>query len=113
MVDDQGRPAPGSTVVVFSEDAEHWVPYSRYVKAARPSPDGQFSMVGLPPGTYRALARDGIEHGQWEDRAWLEGARDEGSRFVLVDGATESVRLKVVPSVNGSTLTAMPLSQPR
>jgi hypothetical protein len=93
VTDPAGKPAAGCTVVVFSEDPAHWVPYSRYIKAARPSPDGQFSISGLPPGTYRALALDLIERGEWEDREWLERMRDAGARVVLAEGGTQTLRL--------------------
>lgn len=94
VTDPAGKPSISSTVVVFSEDPEHWVPGSRYVAAARPAPDGQFSITGLPAGTYRALALDTIERGQWEDRSWLEQMRDEGARFVLADGGAHTLQLK-------------------
>ena len=95
VTDTSGKPASEATVVVFSEDADHWVPYSRYVQATRPSSDGRFSLKGLPPGTYRAIVRDFIEQGQWEDREFLESMRDEGVRFVLADGGTETLSLRL------------------
>lgn len=95
VVDAAGRPAPGATVVVFSEEPEHWVPHSRYLRAVRPSGDGQFAIPALPAGTYRVVVSDTIEHGQWEDRAWLEAMRDEGTRFVLVEGDAERLSLRL------------------
>src|SRR5688500_2465077 len=95
VTDISGKPASEATVVVFSEDADHWVPHSRSVQATRPSSDGRFSVKGLPPGTYRAIVRDFIEQGQWEDRAFLDSIRDEGVRFVLREGATETLNLRL------------------
>jgi serine/threonine protein kinase len=45
--------------------------------------------VRHPGATTRNLpvVSDTIEQGQWEDRAWLEAMRDEGMRFVLIEGA--------------------------
>jgi hypothetical protein len=95
VVDAAGRPAPGATVVVFSEEPEHWVPHSRYLRAIRPSADGQFMIPALPAGTYRVVVSDTIEEGQWEDRAWLEAMRDEGVRVVLIEGAAERLSLRL------------------
>jgi hypothetical protein len=95
VTDTSGKPAGDATVVVFSEDDDHWLPYSRYVQATRPSSDGRFSLKGLPPGTYRAIVRDFIEQGQWEDRQFLDSMRDEGVRFVLGEGATETLNLRL------------------
>lgn len=95
VTDATGKPARQATVVVFSEDSDRWRPYSRYVQATRPSSDGRFSLKGLPPGTYRAIVRDFIEQGQWEDRLFLESMRDDGIRFVLADGGTEMLSLRL------------------
>ena len=90
-----GRPAPGATVMVFSEEPDHWGPHSRYLRAVRPSGDGEFVIPALPPGTYRAVVSDTIEQGQREDRAWLEAMRDEGTRFVLIEGGAERLSLRL------------------
>jgi hypothetical protein len=95
VTDSTGKPASQATVVVFSEEPEHWRPYSRYIQATRPSADGSFLIKGLPPGTYRAIVRDFIEQGQWEDREFLESVRDEGVRFVLADGGAERLTLRL------------------
>ena len=65
------------------------------MQATRPSNDGRFSLKGLPPGTYRAIVRDFIEQGEWEDRRFLESMRDEGIRFVLGEGGTEMLSLRL------------------
>jgi 5-hydroxyisourate hydrolase-like protein (transthyretin family) len=95
VLDSAGKPASQATVVVFSEDADHWRPFSRYLQAARPSSDGRFSIRGLPPGAYRVIVRDFIEQGQWEDRQFLESVRDEGVRVVLAEGGAETVTLRL------------------
>ena len=92
---DRGKPSSAATILVFSEDSDHWVPGSRLVKTARPGADGAFTLRDLPAGTYRALARDYVEEGQWEDPKFLESVRDAGVRVVLADGGTESVTLKL------------------
>jgi hypothetical protein len=95
VLDAAGKPASQATVVVFSEDADHWRPFSRYLQAARPSADGRFSIKGLPAGAYRVIVRDFIEQGQWEDRQFLESVRDEGIRVLLAEGAAETVTLRL------------------
>lgn len=97
VTDGSGKPVSHATVVVFSEEAEHWRPYSRHVQATRPSADGKFQIKGLPPGTYRAIVRDFIEQGQWEDRQFLESVRDEGVRFVLSEGGAQMLTLRLEP----------------
>jgi hypothetical protein len=93
VVDRDGRPAPSATIVAFADDDTLWMPGTRFTRALRPGRDGQFVIKGLPPGTYRVIARDAIEEGQWEDRAFLEEARDQAVRVVLGDGAAERIAL--------------------
>ena len=64
-------------------------------RTSRPSADGQFAIPALPAGTCRVGVSDTIEQGQWEDRAWLEAMRDDGTGFVLLDGAAERLSLRL------------------
>ena len=98
VVDEAGKPTSGATVVVFAEDDTLWIPGSRFVRSMRPGHDGRFSMAGLPPGTYRAVAREFVEDGQWEDREFLESLRDAGFKFILGEGGSEALTLKVPAS---------------
>lgn len=65
------------------------------IRVTRPAADGQFVISGLPAGTYRAIARDYVEDGQWEDRTFLEAARADALRLTLGDGATETISLRL------------------
>jgi hypothetical protein len=93
--DAKGQPTTAASVIVFSENSQHWTPYSRFLRIVRPGVDGQFSVGLLPPGTYRAVALDYVEPGQHEDKAFLESIRDEGARIVLAEGGSETVTLRV------------------
>jgi hypothetical protein len=95
VVDDTGNPSSAATVIVFSDDADLWFPGSRAVRAARPSADGSFRFVGLPSGTYHAIARDFVENGQWEDRTFLEGLREGATKVVLGDGGSQAITLNL------------------
>lgn len=44
------------TAVIFVTDPDRWNPSSRHVAFARGNPQGQFNVVGLPPGEYVAAA---------------------------------------------------------
>ena len=93
--DAKGQPTAAASVIVFSENAQHWTPYSRFLRIVRPGADGQFSIGALPAGTYRAVALDNIEPGQHEDKTFLESIRDDGVRVALGEGGTESVTLRL------------------
>ncbi|HJR58449.1 MAG TPA: carboxypeptidase-like regulatory domain-containing protein [Vicinamibacterales bacterium] len=93
--DAAGAPAPDSTVVIFSENAALWRPASRHVRAVRPDRSGRFSVTGLPAGVYRAIARDLVLEGQWEDPAFLQDLMKAAARIELAEGAVETVKLRV------------------
>jgi hypothetical protein len=69
------------------------------VSSAWPAPDadGRFSISGLPAGAYRAIARPFVEEGEWEDRNFLEAARDGGLKFELAAGGSETISVKLPP----------------
>lgn len=95
VLDKKGQPTNAASVIVFSEDAQYWLPFSRLLHTVRPGADGRFSIAALPAATYRVVALDYVEPGQHEDKTFLESIRDEGVRIVLGDGASESVTLRV------------------
>ena len=95
VVDADDRPAPDATILVFASDASRWTAASRFIKIARPRADGQFTVSGLIPGRYLAVARASIEDGQWEDPAFLKSLVDSAAPFEarLEEAATLDLRL--------------------
>jgi hypothetical protein len=87
------QPAPESTVVIFAHDRARWTIGSRYIRATRPDSAGHFSVAGLPAGVYRAVARDFLPDGQWEDPDFLQSLLASAIRFELAEGATEAITL--------------------
>jgi protocatechuate 3,4-dioxygenase beta subunit len=81
VLDADDRPAPDATIVVFAADASRWTVASRFIKIARPRSDGQFTVSGLIPGRYLAVARPSIAEGQWEDPAFLKSLVDTAAPF--------------------------------
>jgi hypothetical protein len=98
VVDSLGKATSDATVVVFSNDGDLWMPASRFVRVARPDANGRYSIVGLPAGDYCAVVQGFVELGQWEDRSFLEAARSGAVRFVLLDGGSAALTLKLPPS---------------
>lgn len=65
-LDRRSAPVPDTTVLVFSSNRGHWSPHSRFTRIVRSTVDGQFEIVGLPPGDYLAvlLLSTGSEDGE-------------------------------------------------
>jgi protocatechuate 3,4-dioxygenase beta subunit len=96
VVDSNGKPFVDATVIVFAEDSTTWGPASRFTATARADEHGQFSIRALPPGVYRAIAREAVVDGQWEDAGFLQTLVADAMRVELAADRTESVTLTVV-----------------
>jgi hypothetical protein len=84
-------------VVVFAQDSKLWGAQSRFVRTARPNQDGVFSVKGLPPGQYYAVAVESLETGTQNDPAVLEPLKAKGKTFSLTEGQTQTLDLTFQP----------------
>jgi hypothetical protein len=83
------------TVVVFADDPQRWGPRSRYVLGTRPDASGKFTLRGLPPGRYLAIAVDDLEPGDEQDPDILETFRRKASPLTLREGESKTLELTV------------------
>jgi hypothetical protein len=95
VTDNQKQPIKDYAVVVFSDDRDHWIPQSRFVRAGRPDQDGKFQIVGLPPGRYLAVALDYLEQGSEMDPDLLEQLKPKATSLSLDEGDTHQLDLKL------------------
>jgi hypothetical protein len=99
VTNDKGEPAKEYTVVVFPEDPQRWTATpGRSLDSARPDQQGQFRIVGLPPGAYLALAVEYVAEGEWADPEWLARAARKATAFTLSEGAAKTLSLKLAGS---------------
>jgi protocatechuate 3,4-dioxygenase beta subunit len=86
LVDGQGRPAPGYTVILYAADPRYWAPQSRRIRATRPATDGRFSFSSTPPGDYRLVPVEDVEPGAWFDPAFLQQLDAAAVRVSIAEG---------------------------
>jgi hypothetical protein len=86
------------TVILFSSDPSRWFPGSRFVRVARPDQAGRFVVQGLPPGSYLAVAFDGVPDGAWDAADYLASVQRFGELVRLDEGGRASVDVRVRPS---------------
>jgi hypothetical protein len=82
-----GLRVSSAVVVAFAVDRERWYPASRFLQYAT-SPDGTFTIRGLPAGEYflAAIPRTkALDAGAWQDRATLEALALRAARVSLGD----------------------------
>jgi protocatechuate 3,4-dioxygenase beta subunit len=93
---ENGQPLKDYTLVVFPEDAQKWtLAQNRWTASARPDQDGRFKLSNLPPGEYYAIAVEYVAQGEWSDPEWLARAAKKASRFMLDEGSTKTLDLKL------------------
>ena len=98
ILDDRSRPAPASSLIVFSTDRDHWYPTSRFLRKTAPAADGAFALAGLPSGIYYAAAvrqppSDGAD--AWQDPEFLDGLIPQAATVSVADGQQLSLSLRV------------------
>ncbi len=93
--DDRGGVALDATVIAFADDPEKWGPHSRFIESARPDQQGRFTIRGLPPGRYLAIAVGYLEPGEERDPDVLEPWRQDGTPFTLLEGETHVLDLRL------------------
>jgi hypothetical protein len=86
LTDEDGRPAPGYPIVVFSTDQRDWFHGSRRIAIARPATDGTFHLTGLPAGTYHASALVDVDAADLGDPAFLDQLVPGAVALALKDG---------------------------
>jgi len=93
--DDRAGVALDAAVVVFADDESRWGPSSRFIESARPDQYGRFTIRGLPPGKYTAIAVGYLEPGEEHDPELLQAWRPRGTSFTLSEGETHALDLKL------------------
>ncbi len=95
--DDTGKAVAEYNVVIFAEDPTKWGPWSRYVAFAQADAKATFVVVGLPPGSYLAVATGTLANGEWQDPEFLKSLAKSGGAtpFVLGDNESKTLQLKM------------------
>jgi hypothetical protein len=93
----RGQVVKDYVLVVFAQDSKFWGGQSRFVRTTRPNQDGVFSLKGLPPGQYYAVAVEALETGTQNDPAVLERLKPKGKAFSLTEGQTLTLDLSFQP----------------
>jgi hypothetical protein len=91
-----GAAAKDYSVVVFADDAAKLVFPTRYFRSVRGNQQGRFTVRGLPPASYLAVAVSHLEEGEAQDPEFLRQLRDRASSVSLREGETRTVELRVV-----------------
>jgi hypothetical protein len=87
--------ATDATILAFADDPSNRYYLTRYMAVARPSATGEFTLAGLPSGTYLVAAAPPGFNPQSMDPAVLENLSKTAVRVSVLEGASASVTLTI------------------
>jgi len=98
ITDDRSRAVGGAPVLVFSRDRRNWYASSRFLRRARTSPEGVFTIEGLPEDIYYVVASpqlpaDGDE--AWQEPEYLDAISARASTVSVTAGNLTNLSLRV------------------
>ena len=96
VFDSRNAPVNEYGVVVFAEDRDRWTAQSRFIAAGRPDQQGQFKVLGLPPGRYLAAAVEDLEAGEERDPVLLTRLQAGALRLTLAEAEAKTVSIRLV-----------------
>ena len=95
--DAHDQPAPDAAVLVFSVSPQYWIPGGRRLRLLRTNTDGGFTLAGLPPGAYLAIAAKAVDESLIGRTQFLEQLRDAATPFSITAGeARVTLDLRIV-----------------
>jgi protocatechuate 3,4-dioxygenase beta subunit len=95
VTDSRGAATSDWVVLWFADDRARWTPQTRFIRTARPEPDGRYRIRGLPPAAYLVIAVQYLEPGEELDPDRLEQFRRGALRVELRDAESRSVDLRL------------------
>jgi protocatechuate 3,4-dioxygenase beta subunit len=97
VTDERGATVSDAAVVIFAADPAKWGPRTRYIMSARPNQLGRFTVEGLPPGRYLAIALAYLEPGDEQNPERLAQWRSAATSTTLGEGETRTLSLQLSP----------------
>ena len=94
-VTDERGPVADYGVVIFATDPTKWIDRSRFVMVGRPTQQGRFTVSGLPPEQYLAIALPTVTPLEVFDPDFLQQLRALATSFTLGEGEQKTLELKL------------------
>jgi len=101
VVDRNGRPLSGYSVVLFSDDENRWTPSSRFLMEGRSSQTGQFLLKDVAPGSYLAVALRDLPFRAWMNPDNLALLRSIATKLQVVEGEQKMISIRASPTPDG------------
>ncbi len=95
VTDGRGSRLESTTVMIVPEDLTPGVSPQRFQRILRSDREGKFSVRGMPPGRYVAIAATSIDAGQQYDPELAQRVRQRGHTFSVREGEKVNFELSL------------------
>jgi len=95
VTDGRGSRLESTTVMIVPEDLTPGVSPQRFQRILRSDREGKFSVRGMPPGRYVAIAATSIDAGQQYDPELAQRVRHRGHTFSVREGEKVNFELSL------------------
>ena len=99
VLDETGEPAPEFLILLYPTEPRHWTVHAQRMRVTRATPDGDYTITGLRPGTYRIATLRDVEFGAWFEPAFLRQLEPK-SILVSIAGDGQTILNLRVPSAD-------------
>jgi protocatechuate 3,4-dioxygenase beta subunit len=96
LMESDGKPAPGYTILLFSTDRAQWPTGSRRVPPPiLPASDGKYKASGLAAGEYYLAAVTDLDPQDWGDPTYMDQVAAAALKITIADGEKKVQDLRV------------------
>jgi len=95
VLDSAGQATAGQAVIAFTIDRTRWYDRSRFVRRTDSGSKGDFTIEGLPFGTYYVAAMPRPDGDAWRDPALLDALAARAATVVVREGQRQAVQVRL------------------
>jgi protocatechuate 3,4-dioxygenase beta subunit len=95
VTDNRGTPLESSVVLIVPENLPAGLSPSRFQRILQSDREGKFSVRGMPPGRYVAIAANSIDAGHQYDPETAQRVRQRGHAFTVREGEKITLALNL------------------
>lgn len=95
VLDETDKPAPEFLLLVYAEDVRYRLGPARRIHLGRASPDGDYVITGIRPGTYRVATLRNAQFGAWFEEGFLDRLDPEATKVSIAGDGQTILNLRV------------------
>ena len=95
VLDENGEAATEFLVLLYPTESRYWTVQAQRMGVTRATPDGDYVITGLRPGSYRLVTLRDVEFGAWFDPGFLRGLEPTSTPVSITGDGQTILNLRV------------------